>query len=66
MEVARSLDPRRVEIEFVAQRVAEEILAAAFEILTQERRPIPAADRRGQDEQDRDCSEIPSSQGVMP
>jgi len=42
MEEARSLGPRRVKSSYVPRRTSGEILAVAFQLVTEEKTPHPA------------------------
>jgi hypothetical protein len=51
MEEARSLEPRRVRLEFCPQRMAEELLSLAFERLTASDESNWASDHSVQNEE---------------
>lgn len=65
MEEARSLDSRRIQIEYAPQRTANEILALAFELLTSEERSRRADRNSVQPRQKQDRSEVSFLQEVM-
>lgn len=65
MEEARSLEPRRVKIEFLPQRMADHILSLAFERLLSNGEAIDGGDHSVQNEPDTDLVEVAFGQEVM-
>ena len=65
MEEARSLEPRRVKIEFLPQRMADHILSLAFERLLSNVETIDSGDDSVQNEPNADLVEVALSQEVM-
>lgn len=58
MEEARSLEPRRVRIEFCPQRMADELLSLAFERLTVSDESNLVSDHSVQNEESADGFEV--------
>jgi hypothetical protein len=58
MEEARSLEPRRVRLEFCPQRMADELLSLAFERLTARDESSLASGHSVQNEENTDGVEV--------
>lgn len=55
MEEARSLEPRRLTVEFRPQRMADAVLALAFKRLMEDREAAQTSEDSVQNEEHREC-----------